>query len=335
MKNYINIFTFALFIFMLHSCKIPQKIQIMGEPGTEIYSPTMQRLGVIDNTGKAKIKLSRDGYFAYLMSHNTASNMLVPFALDYKYHNYIGTRIQAFGGLGLAMFGSILIGTAAIAEDAGDDDVTMPLIGIGAAAAGLGVAVGLPAEFRRQQTQYEHDFKYLSYQQTNQDISFSPVIDNGEKKLLSNIERQERPESTTITPKQDTKQPSSTVNKTRGSISKRTITDYGKQLAGTYTGSGALSLKGSLIEEYKQIKVVIKRIDKNNVTVEVIESGESFFSSKSQYGIKKRNSNSYTLSMKDISAATIDIDSSGNMEYVHPKVNIDGELYTLKIFAKR
>lgn len=328
MKTYLNIFALVLLAITMYSCRTSQEIQITGEPGTEIYSPTMQRLGVLDDSGNTTITLPSNRYFAYLMSRNSTSNTLVPFALDYKHDKFVGTRVQEFIGAGLAAEGflSELIGLANFVGG-GKSSVTNLFVVTGIAETAIGIAIGLSASSRARQIQYKYRFKYLANHQTNQDISFSPIINA--------IIKPEEQKDTATNLTQEAELPLSTADNEISSISKRTITDYGRLLSGTYTGSGALSLKGSVVEEYKQIKVVIKRIDKNNVTVEVIESGESFFSSKSQYSIKRRNSNGYALSMKDISAAVIDIDGSGNMEYVHPKVNIDGELYTLKIFAKR
>ena len=39
------------------------------------------------------------------------------------------------------------------------------------------------------------------------------------------------------------------------------------------------------------------------------------------------------MSLKGIPSAVISIDSKGNLVYYHPKVNIDGEIYTLEINA--
>lgn len=52
-----------------------------------------------------------------------------------------------------------------------------PFFGGGCTALGLGFAIGMPADLRSDQTQYEHKFKYLTYNVTNQDINFTQIVD--------------------------------------------------------------------------------------------------------------------------------------------------------------
>ena len=89
--KYIKLTFFVLFCSVLFSCSTTQTINVCGEPNSDIYSPEMVRLGTIDNSGNAKITLSSDGYYAYLLSKAPTSDKLIPFAIDYKNKNYTGT----------------------------------------------------------------------------------------------------------------------------------------------------------------------------------------------------------------------------------------------------
>ena len=96
-----------------------------------------------------------------------------------------------------------------------------------------------------------------------------------------------------------------------------------------------MAQKGKVIEEYSTMKVVVLRIDNSSVNIDVIENGESYFSTKTKYQVKKKGKNTYVLSLDGISDAFITIDSAGHLTYIHPKVNIDGEIYTLNITANK
>lgn len=96
-----------------------------------------------------------------------------------------------------------------------------------------------------------------------------------------------------------------------------------------------MALKGKIIEEYSNVKVVVLRIDNNTVNVDVVENGESYFSTKSKYQVKKKGKNTYVLSLNGIPDAFITIDNAGHLTYIHPKVNIDGDIYTLNITATK
>lgn len=325
MKNILKIaFVVSLVMLLFHSCHTSQKVTIGGLPGTEIYTPEMTKLAIVGADGKVTFKISSDAYYAYLMSRNPRTNELVPFALDYKYHSYAGTKIKAWLGSTMALAG-YLCGPVI-----GKDDANIEIASYGIAVLATGVAC--PAFFRLNQTQYENKFKYLSFQTTNQDIRFLPISDTGHKRQLAGEE-----DISVSNPNKRSKvvsgATSSNVAKTL--VSKRTLGNYGNLLSGTYVGSGYLTQAGKVIEEYASIKVVVTRSDNNNVWIDVVEGGESFFSSKSLYQITKKGKNTYVLSLKEISDAYITIDANGALSYMHPKVNIDGELYTLNINAKK
>ena len=137
------------------------------------------------------------------------------------------------------------------------------------------------------------------------------------------------------TSKKTSSKSSSTVARRKFSVSERNLIDDANYVSGTYTGSGYLAQKGKVIEEYSAMKVVVMRIDNNMVNIDVVENGESYFSSKTIYQIKKKDKNTYVLSLDGISDAFVTIDNAGHLTYIHPKVNIDGEIYTLNITANK
>lgn len=322
MKKIIRFLLMAFSVLLLGACSTSQKVTIQGIPGTEIYSPSMNRLGVIGSNAQVTLKISSDDYFAYLMSRNADSNELVPFALDYKNHGYVGTTATAYLGT-IAAFGGYL-STAALSDD---------LVLVGSGVSLLGATCALPSCWRLGQTQYKHKYKYLSAQATNQDLRFAKIVDFGYKKTLQNDDVSETVAAKTINPNNSAT--SSTVVRKKYSVSKRTLNDNAELVSGTYSGTGYLSQKNKTIEEYSNIKVVVLRIDNNTVNVDVIESGESYFSTKNKYLTKKKGKNTYVLSLNGIPDAFITIDKAGHLTYIHPKVNIDGEIYTLNITANK
>lgn len=333
MKKIIGCFLVVFSVIMLQSCTTSQKITVQGIPGTEIYSPTMSKLGVIGSNAQVTFKISSDDYFSYLMSKNAGSNELIPFALDYKNHSYTGTQVLKYLGYGISATGvfSCLVGAGTCFN--GDfDEVGAPFAAAGGGAVLLGLAIGGPAGSRSSQTQYEHKYKYLSVQNTNQDLQFTKIIDVGYNKTLQNDDNKVL---ATPTSEKISSNSSSTVARRKSSVSRRSLTDNAKFVSGTYTGSGYLAQKGKIIEEYSAMKVVVLRIDNNTVSIDVVENGESYFSTKAKYQVKKKGKNTYVLSLKDISDAFITIDNAGHLTYIHPKVNIDGEIYTLNITANK
>jgi hypothetical protein len=74
----------------------------------------------------------------------------------------------------------------------------------------------------------------------------------------------------------------------------------------------------------------LERIDKSHVKVTFYEADEEYFESPDTYEIKYNSDGSYSLIIPTISSATITIDKKGNLTYLHKKVIIDGDTYTLK-----
>lgn len=332
MKRLIEILGIVVCVILLHSCTTSQKVTVQGTPGTEIYSPTMERLGVVGHNGKVSFKISSDDYFSYLMSKNAGANELIPFALDYKRHGFIGTQILKWTGYTVVTAGAFSALVGGIACIGGDgDEVGGPFLAAGGGAAALGAIIGMPADMRSNQTQYEHKYKYLSVQETNQDVHFNQIVDVGYRKTKQNYDNN----APHVSDKANNGSSSSTATRRKSSVSKRTLNDNAKLVSGSYFGTGYLTQKGKVIEEYAKIKVVILRIDNNNVNVDVFENGESYFSKTNKYQVTKKGKNTYVLSLDGISDALITIDNAGHLTYIHPKVNIDGDIYALNLTANK
>lgn len=186
-----------------------------------------------------------------------------------------------------------------------------------------------------KQLAYNYSFTYLKNQYALQDVQLKP---------LANPDTPKEPSVMTVKPSRK-KAISNTAytnaspldNKSGNATSKakKTRGDFGKNLAGTYDGTGSLKQKGRIIEAYDNISIIITRIDKTTVSVQVVESDEEFFESPSIYDIKRQSDGSFLLTMRDIPSAAIKIAPSGAITYTHNKVNIDNEMYHLTIKAKR
>lgn len=328
MKRLIEILGIVVCVILLNSCTTSQKVTVQGTPGTEIYSPTMERLGIVGPNGKVSFKISRHSYYSYLMSKNAGANELVPFALDYKHCNNTLAAAASWLGMSLAGAGALMGG---ISVAVGGD--TPEITAIGAAMLGAGLLMAIPSTSYFKKTHEFDEFKYLKYQKTNQDFSFLPIKDMGYVKTMQDNDNM------VITPhvsdKANNGSSSSTATRRKSSVSKRTLNDNAKLVSGSYFGTGYLTQKGKVIEEYAKIKVVILRIDNNNVNVDVFENGESYFSKTNKYQVMKKGKNTYVLSLDGISDALITIDNAGHLTYIHPKVNIDGEIYTLNLTANK
>ena len=324
-----HLFILVLIMIVFSSCSTTEKFQVAGTPSTEIYTPSYQKVGTIGADGKANIELTSDAYYAYLLSKAPGTEIYIPFALDYDKKNRVGLQFLEGAGATIAFPGTILALTGAVFALTGDTDTGGPLAGIGGAATVVGCVMGMPANSKLSQKAYKHKFKYVETQQINDDINFSSTV-------FSDIEKDDEPEEiknkTEVEPVKE--EYSSVSRRIVGEKSTKTLKDYGKTLAGIYTGEGSLTQGEEDIETYKDIKIEMVRVNKNEVDVNVIDSdGSKFFESASRYIIEKKADNSFLLTHSTIKSAQITITKNNSLTYIHPKVNIDGYIYTLKITA--
>ena len=322
MKRLYLIFSVMFLFSFMSSCKLSQNVVINGTPGTEIYSPSMEKIATVQSDGTTKVKIYGDEYYSYLMSHEPNSQLYVPFALDYERKIYND-------GMRLIVFALACYVAAPISELCGAEGLAIILY---LASTGTLVPGGVLSLIRMNDLPSGYHYKYLRYQRTNEDFKFAPIVDNGIKKSDCNSANRE---DTSDGIKQDKKGNASITDVNSSSTAaRRKSIDFAKVVSGTYLGNGTLLYNGSTIESYSSIEVVIDRKTKNTVNVRVIESGESFFASDLEYPVK-RVDDGYELKQPGISNAVISIDNNGNLSFYHPKVNIDGVLYTLNINAKK
>lgn len=330
MKTYISILIVVCLVLTTTSCGITQKFLVSGEPGTEIYDPLMDKVGVIDNTGKAKIVFkSKDYnkvYVAYLMAHKAGSDQYIPFALNYKNAKLAHGKILGYGVLPALAVGGIGAGLISTSDIAGG---VMMGAGLGVGFASL-VYWGVYEAFASPSDK----FRYLKEQNTIQDFYFTKPVFTSEVKMLTL--------KPSVSAKNNNNQSdyienegSALSRKTLGDKSRKSLKDFGQAIEGVYKGIGTLTDKnGNIIEEYSEIEIEISRVDNKNVTINVIDdNGEQFFVSPNPYKVSKGSNGNYSLSHSKIQGADVLIDKNGKATYKHPKVNIDGDMYTLKISA--
>ncbi len=178
MKKLTQILLAFVVALNLSSCHTSEKFMVYGTPGTEIYTPTQERLGVIDYDGIAHIKLSSDVCYTYLLSKDNSSPLYIPFALDYKNKSYIGSRtlLVAEGAVFLTSLTTLLVA----ALTSGDDDAPLASVGFLAIPAGIGLGV---TGSQLNQTTRQWKFTYRETQHTNSDLNFTqPVFSEPPKK---------------------------------------------------------------------------------------------------------------------------------------------------------
>lgn len=294
----------ACVAFGLVSCSSYQRITVAGTPGTDIYTPGYDKLGTIQPDGQVEVKVSKKTYYSYLLYRDVKTGMNLPFALDYRNVNQRVARVTGaffcFTGLGFFIPGMIILSPSF-----------------------------------KQGEQYDN-FKYLSHQITNQNLSFTPYDNNGFKRSpVGNISAASADASVGNV---DTSSSSSISSAVRARLLKRraALQDYGKLLEGTYVGVGSLSYGTEVLERYNNMKVRLKRLDDKHVQVEVYESnGETFFNVGHRYAIEKTGEDEFFLSLEGTPSATISVSQDHRLTYHHSQVDIGGDLYTLDISASK
>lgn len=315
--RYIYYFLFSLCMFMYSSCNTYTNFTVLTDPGTEIYNTDYQKVAIADNMGKANIKHADKNHATLMLSHKPGTDYYVPFALDYKEKKFNGLRNSILIGSILTVGGLCATG---INKEAGIMVSEMGLLTL------VGSEFFIP---RSSQPNHEYSYKYLPIQHANQDIAITqPVL------VSSNAEKK----TTTSSTASKTKSQTSSVSrkKINSTASTKTLKDNASSIEGSYVGTGSLKKGNTVVESYSNIKVTVKKKSKDVVLVNVVESnGSKYFETDCEYTINKLSNGKYSLTLNGINSATINIDTKNNMIYVHPRVNIDGEIYSLNISAKK
>lgn len=324
MKRTLYLVAVLMVVIFLTSCKTTT-VFVSGTPDTEIYTPSYKHIGTIGADGKVKIEMTNEKYYAFLLSKNTDSDLLIPFALDYEKRNTAGAHIGAGVGLELFVGGGIAMLAGAILTAI---DEASPFIVLGGLAGMLsGAAIMLPCMNMLDTPSYQYQYKYIEQQKTNSDINFTKAVFNEPVKIRTQNKKQLASSNDKIE--------GSFINNRKSSQKSSGSLDNTMLIEKEYVGNGELLHNNSVIESYSNIRVIIKRINKNEVQVNVVESnGNEYFNGSAIYTVSKDSNGSFKLTHSTIPSATISIDNNGNLNYVRPRVSIEGYIYKLKISAK-
>lgn len=313
---------------ILTSCKTTEKFNLYSPVEGTLYLPSAmdEPYAVLSAMNSAKVEVPSDMYLGYVLVKDRQSGLEIPVGINVHDRSTFGTRTGLGVGMALTGIGCGTFITGIVMAAAGGDDMSETggiIAGGGAVALGIGMAVGMPAEKRLKQLSYRYRFAY----DKNQDIYASG--------LSTRLLREDAPKEgthDTDTPKRgkahsgDLLTPALTstrVNKSRK--------DAGKSVAGIYIGSGTLMTGNKVEEKYGDIQVLIERVDKTHVRVTVKESGEDYFESPIVYEVSSNGQNGYELVIPDLPEASIEISNHGALKFMHRKVNIDNEIFTLTI----
>lgn len=320
-----------------------QQINVKAKPGTIVSTPSRAQTWVVPESGNVTIKLPRDAYYAYMWASPAFdSDVSVPFALDYKDRRYAELDVMEYSGMGLTAAGLIPVLAGTIALGAGDEGVGPSLFAGGGISALIGSGLGAAGGIPKMRMQMKYHFEYASVQNANTDLHLTkPVMDYVEDRPKGasayGTETSEVPSKSVFGAQKTTKSNRSVSGKTSTSRSAHSIKKA--DVSGSYTGSGQLFKGNDVIESYSNIKIVIKSAPnqpQGKVVVNVLESnGGEYFSEPSVYYVKADAKGECVLVHGDISSATITIYSDGRITYNHPLVEIDGEIYNLKISGKK
>lgn len=273
-----------------------------------------------------KVTVPSSTYYGMVILNDAETGLRIPVGLNmHTRANPIGLEIAKYGGYFLlaAGIGAELGGL--MMDKNGDNG--LPSIAVGAAATLVGLGIAVPGHARLDQLAYDYRFCYDSMQKPNLSGLATKLLKQDPPKGGNPVPepaKRKKAQSGDVAPE-----------KVTSSKAKKTRNDLGQIVAGTYNGTGKL-MKGQIVDEqYPSITLIIERLDKTSVKVTVVESDEDFFESPMIYDVASNGKKGYKLTMQGLPDATILITKEGVATYTHKKVNIDNELYSLVISAKK
>ena len=160
-------------------------------------------------------------------------------------------------------------------------------------------------------------FEYLKYQTINSEVPNAVYANIGERRSIKSSA------IATVLPLE---------NSNVSIASKLLLKDYGKILQGSYVGSGKLLKGKTTVETYENIKIVMERVDRNTVSVELLMDGNEAIFPSCNYDIKSQGTNNFVLTSENDDSSKIEI-KNNQVVYNNLNVNIDGEIYKLSITA--
>ena len=335
-KNIIISLAALFYLALLSSCSSSTKITINAKPGTvfpALYDKE-NKMVKCDQTGAVTYKHSDDNYIGLTYSFDK-DRKIIPFAFDYGKR---GNAAIVFGNIGkaIAVTGVFIDAIGAIIICAGGEDVgiTVALAGLGTV--GFGFSFWGPLDAIGNQKAYEYHYKYKRHQNTNQDLAFTqPTITLLDPPQVYQNEISTTYESSPAPEEKNNNSDAAVSSKTLGERSTKKLSNNADKVSGTYVGTGILKHDGVAMESYSNISVTIEKVSNNIVGVNVVEeNGDRFFAHDLEYDIINNRDGSYTLVSKKTKDAKISI-VLNSMDYIHPKVNIEGDIYQLHINASK
>lgn len=329
-------------ILSITSCSTTEKFNVYAPQGTKIYTPnnSVSPNGVAINSDKVNIEVPSDMYCGYVLIQPSESDVKIPIGIDYKINHHRGTKIALYTGMtlstvgvGVAVVGLGCMAAATASKDSDNGDSFGLIAAAGAATGGIGAAIGAPSQARLRQTAYDYNFGYEKDQRISiPDLSFSLLKPNPSK---SQINEPTKPNESSSRKKASSGKdviPEASPGSSKASASR---SDNARKIEGIYNGTGSLLNGTNVDENYSEISVILERVDKNHVKVRIIESEEDYFDAPLIYEIQKGKNGNFTLQINKLPEATIQINAKGKMMFIHKKVNIENNLYTLKIDANK
>lgn len=148
------------------SCVGTQTFTVHGAPGTQIYKTDLKELGVIDQSGKTEITLSRiETCMPLLLAKAPEDVTYTPFALDFEPKDLSKEYALAWGGFGLALGGMMSgILVAGLTKNI--------IVGLGLMGAGVaGWFISIPNMSKTAtMNPYCDNYDYLPTQSCNSDL---------------------------------------------------------------------------------------------------------------------------------------------------------------------
>ena len=339
MKKIKIIFLFLL-LFGIQSCSTTQTILIKGNPGTAIYTPDFNHEWVIGDDGSCMVTLNSDTYYPFMLSNVMDSQQYIPFALDYNYESYAGTRFAEGSGMVLSFLSLPLFiggGSCLIAND--ESNVGQILTAVSLGLISIGFPLGATATKRLEQDQQRFQFKYKHTHYTNENFMFKDINDNGVVKWSSSAGSALEKDSDEIVSNEEmvlAEEKRSSTFAMRRNLN--IILGSVENIYDSYYGTADLLYNGKVIEHITDIRVDIIKGDgiEQEVLVNILEKYDvPFFPAPLTYKIRSVESGIKELILKQNSDATIKIEDTGKLILYHPSVMIDEYELTLKISALR
>lgn len=334
MKTIIYFVLLVIGSIIITSCKTNEHFYVYSPVDAEVYLPSKPSVSyaTVKSGQSAKIETPSDGYLGYIILKDNQTGLDIPVGMNVHSKSTLGTKAMIGTGYALTSLGigSLLVGTIMACTAKDDEDLSSQagiFLGAGAAASGIGAAIGMTAQSRLGQLSYDYQFTYDKKQKIDISTLSTKLLREDHPKGVTEISVTNRRKKATSGGNESTLVNSSKAKKNRSDLAKNVI--------GIYQGSGVLLNGNRADEEYNDIKVEIKRIDKNHVSVTIVENGEEFFEAPLKYEVSVNGKKGYTLILEKVPNAIIEISKAGVLTFIHKNVNIDNEIYTLSIKGKK